>query len=279
VARGFGNTVGGDYDLVLSVLLFHEVLVEPQMSEAARMRYYHFLPTGPIDPCFSVGELDESIVRKLTRNAALTSVVKVLRPNGTFLSIDRWPTIRELLKWIRLTETHELHVLLAESDHIVFESRGSDDQLMTERLRATVFRKVPAQRPTALDILRFRGPQMSEQACQEGSYEGDIAELLYSALPRQVGFAYQAEYSDGSGIERCEIGLSGDFGYLYRTTSCEYRSLVLSPCSIFSRQAQSIQEMFRGHFDSCTVTFRGCDPSVLQQLRIPLKETFGPRTQ
>jgi len=272
VARGFAGTAGSGYRTVLSVTIFHEVLAERPMSASAYERYYHFLPTTGSTPAFSVTDLDQSISGQLIQHVALASIPKVLDEDGTFVSIERWPTIRENLKWIRLTEAHGLHVLLAESGHIEFESQIGDNECQAERLPATVFKKAPQPRPTAGDILGYCSCQQSQKAPWNDTWEDCTAELLYSALRREPAWSYTVEYWDGSGVENCEIGIASGLAYVYRTTSGDYRSITIAPCFAFQEQARSAEERFKQQTRSGAVQFRTYNEQLMIQLGLRIKK-------
>lgn len=259
VARGFASTAGGKYDMVLSVTVFHEVLAERQRAASHYEEYspFTFEPPPP-KPALAVDELDRQVTAQVSQHASLASLPKVLAEDGTFVSIERWPSIREKLQWIRKVEAHGLHASLSDSGHIRFESENSDGARMSERLPVTTFKKTATSWNGAFDVLAFCSDFNRSSV---NKYLDSTAELLYSALHKDVACSYVAEclqYEAPSTLEFGEIGVASSLAYVYSTTSDDYRSLQLVPRFAFGEYARAaVEEFSKGiSFNNSLITTR-----------------------
>ena len=248
------------FDLILSVTVFHELLANGLIESSKTIMSYS-------NSAFSIEEADNEFTPECVEINELKILKQLLSKNGEFISIDRWGTQYELLKWIRLNEKVGLSCSLARSNMIKF--KGSSGQ--PEILPLTVFSKSTKAPLLACDVLSFKAyPGFVDVTAYHLIEDMMVAEMIYGALTKEEIYLHECVYNDGSGTERITMGVANGLGYVYTTATTGFRRLALMPSAVLYEKASEMNEA-RGHAEKvASVKYRWGNASLLSRLNIPL---------
>ena len=248
------------FDLVLSVTVFHEILADGLFDSSKTIM-------SELNSTFSIEEADIEFMPKCVEINDLKTIARLLSVDGKFISIDRWGTQYNLLKWIRLNEKIGLCCSIPNSNMIKFKNSTGQ----TETLPLTVFYKGSKAPLLACDVLSFRAyPGFVDVTAYHLIEDMMIAEMIYSALAKEEIYFHECIYNDGSGTERLTMGVANGLGYVYTTATTGFRRLVLIPSAVLYEKANEMNEA-RGHAEKAgSVKYHWGEPSLLSRLNIPL---------
>ena len=249
------------FDLIFSVTVFHEILADGLYDSSKTIM-------SDSNSTFSIEEADNEFVPKCVEINDLKVLTQLLSIDGKFISVDRWGTECDLLKWIRLNEKVGLCCSLPSSNMIRF--KGSSGQ--SEILPLTVFYKSSKAPLLACDVLSFKAyPDFVDATAYHLIEDMKIAEMIYGALKKEELYFHECVYNDGSGTERLTMGVANGLGYVYTTATTGFRRLVLIPSAVLYEKAHEMDEA-RGHAEKAgSVKYHWGEPNLLSRLNIPLR--------
>lgn len=248
------------FDLILSVTVFHELLADGLFDSSKTIM-------SDSNSTFSIEEADSEFMPKCVEINDLKVLTQLLSADGKFISVDRWGTQYDLLKWIRLNEKVGLYCSIPSSNMIRF--KGSSGQ--SEILPLTVFYKGSKAPMLACDVLSFKAyPGFVDVTAYHLIEDMMVAEMIYGALKKEEIYFHECVYNDGSGTERLTMGVANGLGYVYTTATTGFRRLVLIPSAVLYEKAHEMDEA-RGHAENvASVKHHWGDPNLLSRLNIPL---------
>lgn len=248
------------FDLILSVTVFHELLADGLFDSSKTIM-------SDSNSTFSIEEADSEFMPKCVEVDDLKVLTKLLSADGKFISVDRWGTQYDLLKWIRLNEKVGLCCSIPSSNMIRF--KGSSGQ--PEILPLTVFYKGSKAPLLACDVLSFKAyPGFVDVTAYHLIEDMMVAEMIYGALTKEEIYFHECVYNDGSGTERLTMGVANGLGYVYTTATTGFRRLVLIPSAVLYEKAHEMDEA-RGHAEKvASVKYHWGDANLLSRLNIPL---------
>jgi hypothetical protein len=247
--------------LIFSVTVFHELLADGRFdTNKTIMR--------DSNSTFSIEEVDNEFMSKCVEINDLKILTQLLSSDGKFISVDRWGTQDDLLKWIRLNEKVGLCCSLPSSNMIKFKSSSGQSEI----LPLTVFYKGSKVPLLACDVLSFKAyPGFVDVAAYHLIENTMVAEMIYSALAKEEIYFHEAVYNNGSGTERLTMGVANGLGYVYTTATTGFRRLVLIPSAVLYEKSLEMDEA-RGHAEKvATVKYHWGDPNLLSRLNIPFE--------
>jgi len=248
------------FDLIFSVAVFHELLADGLINRAGTIM-------RDSKSAFSIEEVDKEFASQCIEVSELRILKDFLSDDGKFISVDRWGTQNELLKWIRLNEKVGLCCLLPSSNMI----RYKDSLGKAEVLPLTVFTKELKAPLLACDVLSFQAyPGFINRTAYHLIEDMMVAEMVYGALIKEEIYFQEAIYNDGSGTERLTMGVANGLGYVYTTASTGFRRLALIPSAVLYEKAHEMDEAREHRGKSASVKYRWGDPALLARLNIPL---------
>jgi len=249
------------FDLIFSVTVFHEILADGLYDSSKTIM-------SDSNSTFSIEEADNEFVPKCVEINDLKVLTQLLSIDGKFISVDRWGTECDLLKWIRLNEKVGLCCSLPSSNMIRF--KGSSGQ--SEILPLTVFYKSSKAPLLACDVLSFKAyPDFVDATAYHLIEDMKIAEMIYGALKKEELYFHECVYNDGSGTERLTMGVANGLGYVYTTATTGFRRLALIPSAVLYEKANEMDEA-RGHAEKAgSVKYHWGEPNLLSRLNIPLR--------
>ena len=222
----------GQYDFVLGSTVFHEIVDPTEVLDELKVR------CGG-KGLFSIQELDEILQSEALSRRDLEFTSSLLANDGLFISIDRLPSQEHTLLWIRSVERAGLRVDLSKC--YIIEAKGFDGT--QERLPITVFSRSQNVPPRACDILSFHSYRnFIDKKLVREIEDPALAEIVYGALDKRPIVHHECVYSDGSGVERLEIGSAHGLGYVYNVTSRGFRRIVLLPTACLYEHTARISE-------------------------------------
>ena len=248
------------FDLILSVTVFHELLADGLFDSSKTIM-------SNSDSIFSIEEADNEFMPKCEEINDLKILASILSVDGKFISIDRWGTQFDLLKWIRLNEKIGLCCSIPNSNMIKFKNSTGQPEI----LPLTVFYKGSKAPLLACDVLSFKAyPGFVDLTAYHLIEDMMIAEMIYSALAKEEIYFHECVYNDGSGTERLTMGVANGLGYVYTTATTGFRRLVLIPSAVLYEKAHEMNEA-RGHAEKAgSVKYHWGDPNLLSRLNISL---------
>ena len=248
------------FDLILSVTVFHELLADGLFDSSKTIM-------SNSNSIFSIEEADNEFMPKCDEINDLKILASILSVDGKFISIDRWGTQFDLLKWIRLNEKIGLSCSIPNSNMIKFKNSTGQPEI----LPLTVFYKGSKAPMLACDVLSFKAYSGFVDVTAYHLIEDMmIAEMIYSALAKEEIYFHECVYNDGSGTERLTMGVANGLGYVYTTATTGFRRLVLIPSAVLYEKAHEMNEA-RGHAEKAgSVKYHWGDPNLLSRLNIPL---------
>ena len=248
------------FDLILSVTVFHELLTDHIFDSSKKIK-------SDSNSIFSIEEADNEFIPKCVEINDLNVLTQKLSADGKFISIDRWGTQYDLLKWIRLNEKVGLCCSIPSSNMIRFKGISGQSEI----LPLTVFFKGSKAPLLACDVLSFKAyPGFVDLTAYHLIEDMMIAEMIYSALAKEEIYFHECVYNDGSGTERLTMGVANGLGYVYTTATTGFRRLVLIPSAVLYEKAHEMNEA-RGHAEKAgSVKYHWGDPNLLSRLNIPL---------
>ena len=248
------------FDLILSVTVFHELLADGLFDLSKTIM-------SDSNSTFSIEEAESEFMPKCVEVNDLKVLTQLLSADGKFISVDRWGTQYDLLKWIRLNEKVGLCCSIPSSNMIRF--KGSSGQ--PEILPLTVFYKGSKAPLLACDVLSFKAyPGFVDVTAYHLIEDMMVAEMIYGALTKEEIYFHECVYNDGSGTERLTMGVANGLGYVYTTATTGFRRLVLIPSAVLYEKAHEMDEA-RGHAENvASVKHHWGDPNLLSRLNIPL---------
>ncbi len=207
------------FEMVFSITIFHEILDDGSIGKRKTIM------NGPSE-FFSIDEIDNDFSTRAIEVDELTAISSLIHDDGVFISVDRWGTASETLKWIRLNEKAGLNFDLVASSLIKYEDVAVGSQI----LPLTVFTKIEKPKLRASEILSFSAHLDFKEARTLSVIENMmIAEIIYGSLNWEEIYFQEQIYHNGSGTMRIEIGLAGGLGYVYETATTGFRKLTLVP--------------------------------------------------
>lgn len=249
-----------NFDLIFSVTVFHELLADGLINRAGTIM-------RDSKSAFSIEEVDKEFASQCIEVSELRILKDFLSDYGKFISIDRWGTQNELLKWIRLNEKVGLFCSLPSSNMI----RYKDNLGKAEVLPLTVFTKELKAPLLACDALSFKAyPGFIDGTAYHLIEDMMIAEMVYAALAKEEIYFQEAVYRDGSGTERLSMGVANGLGYVYTTASTGFRRLVLIPSALLYEKAHEMNEAREQREKAASVKYHWGDSKLLARLNIPL---------
>ena len=248
------------FDLILSVTVFHEILADGLFDSSKTIM-------SDSNLTFSIEEADNEFMPNCVEISDLNVLVQILSADGKFISVDRWGTRNDLLKWIRLNEKVGLCCSLPSSNMIKFKSIPGQSEI----LPLTVFYKGSKAPLLACDILSFEAyPGFIDTTAYHLIEDKMVAEMIYSALTKEEIYFHECIYNDRSGTERLTMGVANGLGYVYTTATTGFRRLVLIPSAVLYEKVNEMDEA-RGHAEKvASVKYHWGDPNLLSRLNIPL---------
>jgi hypothetical protein len=202
------------------MLVFHELLADGHIgSNDSRMT------EGISD--FSLKSINHPIL-KSNDCPELFQIAQMLAVDGKYISLDRWGSASQLLRWVRFCENAGLNVLLSESFMLSFKEPTNE----TITMPISVFSK------NNNEELAARADDMLALFCYpsflnlKGLYpveNAEVAELVFESLSKEHLYIEEAVYKDGSGVMRTYVGTASGIGYLFKTTNQGFRQLHLIP--------------------------------------------------
>lgn len=248
------------FDLILSVTVFHELLADGLFDSSKTIM-------SNSNSIFSIEEADNEFMPKCDEINDLKILASILSVDGKFISIDRWGTQFDLLKWIRLNEKIGLSCSIPNSNMIKFKNSTGQPEI----LPLTVFYKGSKAPLLACDVLSFKAyPGFVDLTAYHLIEDMMIAEMIYSALAKEEIYFHECVYNDGSGTERLTMGVANGLGYVYTTATTGFRRLVLIPSAVLYEKAHEMNEA-RGHAEKAgSVKYHWGDPNLLSRLNISL---------
>jgi SAM-dependent methyltransferase len=248
------------FDLILSVTVFHELLADGLFDLSKTIM-------SDSNSTFSIEEADDEFIFKCVEINDLKFLTQLLSADGKCISVDRWGTQYDLLKWIRLNEKVGLCCSMSSSNMIRF--KGSSGQ--PEILPLTVFYKGSKAPLLACDVLSFKAyPGFVDVTAYHLIEDMMVAEMIYGALTKEEIYFHECVYNDGSGTERLTMGVANGLGYVYTTATTGFRRLALIPSAVLYEKAHEMDEA-RGHAEKvASVKYHWGDPNLLSRLNIPL---------
>lgn len=248
------------FDLIFSVTVFHELLADGLFDSSKTIM-------SDSNSTFSIEEADSEFMPKCVEVDDLKVLTQLLSADGKFISVDRWGTQYDLLKWIRLNEKVGLCCSIPSSNMIRF--KGSSGQ--PEILPLTVFYKGSKAPLLACDVLSFKAyPGFVDVTAYHLIEDMMVAEMIYGALTKEEIYFHECVYNDGSGTERLTMGVANGLGYVYTTATTGFRRLVLIPSAVLYEKAHEMDEA-RGHAEKvASVKYHWGDANLLSRLNIPL---------
>jgi SAM-dependent methyltransferase len=245
--KSIGGDIGGEFNLVLSVTVFHELLDQELLG------YKHGLSIDEGDGGFSVEDVDITFSKKVKKINELLAVNDLLATNGFFISVDRWPDYSRTLRWIRLVEKANLSSSMKRSSLIIYKNADGRN----ESLPVTVFSKNIEEDSSyvlATDVLALHSyKDFLNNESLKIIDDALLAELLFGSLNQRELISIVARYKNGSGTEKVFVGISGGLSYVYTTTSRKYRKLVLLPSFCLHEQVSSFLELVAARKETCDV--------------------------
>jgi SAM-dependent methyltransferase len=248
------------FDLIFSVAVFHELLADGLINRAGSIM-------RDSKSAFSIEEVDKDFTSQGIEVSELRILKDFLSDDGKFISVDRWGTQNELLKWIRLNEKVGLCCSLPSSNMI----RYKDSLGKAEVLPLTVFTKELKAPLLACDVLSFQAyPGFINRTAYHLIEDLMVAEMVYGALIKEEIYFQEAIYNDASGTERLTMGVANGLGYVYTTSSTGFRRLALIPSAVLYEKAHEMDEA-RVHAEKvASVKYHWGDSNLLSRLNIPL---------
>lgn len=208
------------FDFITSMLVFHELLADGHIaSKGSRMT------EGISD--FSLTSVSHPIL-KSNDCPGLFQIAQMLAVDGRYISLDRWGSASQLLRWVRFCENAGLNVLLSESFMLSFKEPKSE----TNTMPISVFSKNSDRTLAARadDILAlFCYPSFLNLRDLYPVENAEVAELIFESLSKEHLYIEEAVYKDGSGVMRTYVGTASGIGYLFKTTNQGFRQLHLLP--------------------------------------------------
>jgi len=249
-----------NFDLIFSVTVFHELLADGLINRAGSIM-------RDSKSAFSIEEVDKEFTSQCIEVSELRILKDCLSDDGKFISVDRWGTQNELLKWIRLNEKVGLSCSIPSSNMI----RYKDSLGKAEVLPLTVFTKELKTPLLACDVLSFQAyPGFIDGTAYHLIEEMMIAEMVYAALAKEEIYFQEAVYRDGSGTERLSMGVANGLGYVYTTASTGFRRLVLIPSALLYEKAHEMNEAREHREQAASVKYHWGDSKLLARLNISL---------
>jgi 2-polyprenyl-3-methyl-5-hydroxy-6-metoxy-1,4-benzoquinol methylase len=248
----------GHFDFALALTTFHEIVDPTELLTSIKSR------CGG-KGVFSIQDLDDCVASEKLPTEPIEAVSKLLSEDGRFISIDRLPSHEQTLLWIRSVERAGLTVELPKS--YIIEAKGFDGT--KERLPLTVFSKSAKGSPKACDILSFYSYRdfIDKNLVREIDNHV-LAELIYGSLDKHSIVEHECVYSDGSGIEKLEMGVANGLGYVYNVTSRGFRRLVLLPSACLYEHLDALSEYDTSHAKVGKTTVRWSGAKELAVLGI-----------
>lgn len=252
------NAVGSGFELVISVAVFHEILANGFIgADAALMKNDGV--------SFSIEDTDRLFSSAQLRASVVCNIRELLRDDGHWISVDRWRTDAETLRWIRLAEGAKLSVSLSRSFLLHYKDLAAGSQT----LPLTVFTKCELPPAEPCDVLAFKAYAEFLELPGVSIIEKDmLAELFYGALDKQEIFFQESVFNDGSGIERTYLGVARGVGYLYITTSRGYRRLALLPSALIHEKIAEMPKLLAARRQRAEVAHRWAQHSLLQRFGV-----------
>lgn len=256
----YSTSIEESYEVILSVTVFHEILADTFITSDLKLM-------TDSTAAFSIEDMDDQFSAQCPLINDLVSIKKLLAPSGRFISIDRWGTHNETLKWVRMVEKAELSLLLPLSFIIKYKEFAYGPQY----LPATVFTIESKHQVRACDILSFKAyPHFVELPALHVIKETQLAEMIYSALDKSEVYFHEAEYLNGSGKMQLHVGVANGLGFMYTTSNQNFRELSLLPSALLYERFDEINNAREQLEKVGKVTYRWGDPHLLAQIGISL---------
>lgn len=243
--RGITSEIGGEFNLVFSVTVFHEVLDQDLLG--------HSLTVDDGDSGFSIEDVDASFSSQIKITDELLELNDLIATNGFFISVDRWPDYSRTLRWIRLAENANLTISMKRSSLIEYKNVDGKSEFLPLTVFTKNYDEVP-RHALATDILALHS---YKDFLKNGSLniieDALLAELVFGSLNQQQLFSIVARYRNDSGTEKTLVGVSGGLSYIYTTSSRKYRRLVLLPSFCLYEQVNPLLELIAARKETCDV--------------------------
>jgi len=214
--RGLPATLkGAEFDMVLAACVFHEVLK----------------PSG--DQSLTSLSIDHTPEWDVSNISSVNDAVALLSPNGTFVSVNRWPGAEETLRWIRLTEKSGLQIDLEHSTRLNVHSSVDGDQ----ELAITVHKRV--EDPVICrtdDVLALHSDLLERPIVLNGS----PAEAFRRSLSAERISGFDA--TDGSGTLQVELLVAGPIAALYQASTRGFREITFGPTTLLPLLARQMRD-------------------------------------
>lgn len=247
------------FDLILSIAVFHELLADGFIGQSKTIM-------SKSKSAFSIEDVDNEFTAKCIEINELKNLKEFLSEDGKFISVDRWGTQYELLKWIRLNEKVGLSCEFPSSNIIKYKSSLGH----TDILPLTVFTKDSKEPLLACDVLSFKAyPGFIDGTAYHLIEDMMIAEMVYGALAKEEIYFQEAVYHDGSGTERLSMGVANGLGYVYTTASTGFRRLMLIPSALLYEKAHEMNGARAHREQAASVKYHWGDSKLLARLNIP----------
>lgn len=249
------------FDVALSVTVYHELLANGFFSANPGVM-------APAKNTFSLQEtdFDDAAGSPAPAMDVVRAVHELLADDGVFVSVERWRTPEETLRWIRLAEAAGLSVCLPKSFLIEYKNATSD----TEVLPLTYLEKNKDRPPArACDVLSFKAYRdFLTMAGLCAIQDPVVAELMYGALEKADLYVQESVFHDGSGTERVHVGVANGLGFIYTTTTRNFRLLHMLPSALMSEKMAEIHKLRAVRAQHAGVSCRWGDRKLLAQLGI-----------
>lgn len=226
------QTGQGTYDFITSMLVFHELLADGHIGDkVSRM-------TEGI-PDFSLTSIAHPYLTSQD-SPELFQIAQMLNIDGKYISLDRWGSAAQLLRWVRFCENAGLQLMTSESFMLSFKDSPGE----TITMPISVFCRKTDENLYArpIDILAlFCYPNFLNLKGLYPVENPDVAELIFESLSKEHLYVEKADYRNGSGVMMTYVGTAGGIGYLFKTSNQGYRQLHLLPAIALNERLEELK--------------------------------------
>jgi 2-polyprenyl-3-methyl-5-hydroxy-6-metoxy-1,4-benzoquinol methylase len=204
------------FSTIIANTVFHEIIADGMIGESNGLLKINC-------SFFSLSDCDSGPLASELNLSTMSSLASLIGSGGYFISLDRWAVSLQLLRWIRISESHSFALDINRSTVLEVESER------TEHLPLTVFIAGRSEKAAACNVLALAAfRKFPVKGCLNIT-DGNSAELLFTSLARSDMVLREFHYNDGSGTLRVHIGTANGLGYIYQTTSRGFRELSVFP--------------------------------------------------
>lgn len=221
------------FDVAFSVAVFHELLADGLIGESENS------PFSSKITAHSISDFDSINDSTTLSSEDVACIHGLLKADGRFISVDRWPRPWSTLAWARTAEASGFQLDLPSSFMISYLDPAGGKQSLP--LTCFVKGTTPAR---AIDVVALHAYPDFDRNQAIGEIKSPlVAELIHSGLCRKPLIMMRAIYS--SGEEKIELGLAGGLGYLYRSSTLGFRELFVFPSIVTVEKGAYITAMWR----------------------------------